>query len=131
MKLIFAEEDSVFGILVGLVLIGLSGKFIALPKIPFLFGIIFGFSLILSFLDVAAIFTRLHRHFMLTAMNAVNNAVDLILELVFIAYFFHFKIPFLTPLLEPLVTTPTALLYIGFFFVGINAFWIIIHPFTQ
>ena len=131
MKLLFEEEDCVFGILVGLVLIGLSGKFIHLPKISFLYGIIFGFSLVLSFLDLASLFTRLHHHFAITALNIANNAIDIVLELLFIAYFFSFKIPFLTPFLEPLATTPAALFYIGIFFLATNIFWVIIGFFIQ
>jgi len=131
MKLFFSNEDSVFGILIGVILIGLSGKLFNIPNIPILYGILFGLSLVLTVLDILAVFTALHRHFMITALNWINNVVDAVLELAFIAYFFKLNIPFISTVIVPHLSSPSNLFIIGIFFVVVSIFWLIAHPFID
>ena len=132
MKLIFAEEDSIFGIVIGLILVGLSGKYFGLPKnLDILWGILFCVSLILSFLDFFHSFSRIHRHISLVALHWITNVIDITLEITFVALFFNMNIPLVSTMTVPLFQDMAWLLYAGAWFVVSNVFWTIMYPFAE
>ena len=131
MKLIFPEEDSVFGIILGLIVLGLSGKYYKVPDLSLVYGIFFGISMLLTVADIFATFTRMHRHMAITVLNWLNNVADTVLDLAFISFFFKLNIPFITPTVVPYLASPSNLYIIGIFYVASNVFWIVLHPLTE
>src|SRR3989338_8389219 len=81
MKFWFEAEDCIIGVFVGLLIIGLSGKFIQLPKLNILLGFLFLVSLIFTILDVVYTFMDFGGHLALIVLLFINNIVDFIIEL--------------------------------------------------
>ena len=128
MKCLFEAEDSIIGIIVGLLFIGLSGVFFALPKFTydtFVWGGIFAISLIFTVLDVKHTFRDLSGHALLLVILLLNNAIDFVIELGMAAKMFGLNIPYITTYLTPYMESPMILLFIGVFFIGSSIFWMV------
>ncbi|MFH1275508.1 MAG: hypothetical protein ABIH82_00190 [Candidatus Woesearchaeota archaeon] len=131
MKLIFAEEDSVYGILMGVLIIGLSGKYFNVPDLPSVWGAMFCISLLFSALDFAHAFTRFSRHIGIVILHFANIVIDIVLEVSFISMFFKFEVPFISTMTVPLLQAPETLFIVGIFYVVSNVFWVVAFPMTQ
>jgi len=131
MKLIFAEEDCVYGILMGIIIVGLTGKYIKIPSWPIIYGIAFSISLILSFMDIAHSFSGMHRHPGIITLHWITIVIDMILEITFITFFFNIQIPFISTVLFSFIKNNTILFYIGVYFVVSNIFWTVASPLTD
>ncbi len=130
MKFLFDAEDCVFGLLVGYVLIGMSGIWYKLPAWPmWLWGIVFAVSLIFTLLDFANTVKELTHHPVLIALAFLNNVVDAVIELAMLAIAFSFTVPVLSPALNPYLTQPLWLMVAGIFIVVSSIFWFIMEMF--
>ena len=129
MKFLFESEDSIIGITVGIVLIGMSGLYFSLPKFAydnFVWGLLFAASLVFTLLDVKHTFSDIGGHHkLMLLLLLLNNAVDFIVELAMAGKMFAINIPYVTSFMNPYISNPTMLLYIGIFFVASSVFWLI------
>jgi len=134
MKLFFAQEDAAYGILVGLFIIGLSGRFYDISKIANIKIIpiaLFALSLFLTGLDIAHNITNLFGvHIIATSLLFINNLIDAAIEVGFLSLYTSIKVPVISNYLSYL-QDPVALFYIGVFFVVTNIIWILVYPMIQ
>ncbi|MBI5061876.1 MAG: hypothetical protein HZB67_06225 [Candidatus Aenigmarchaeota archaeon] len=124
MKILFEYEDCIYGIIIGVILIGLSGTFFTLPDYPMIWGALFGIAAILTILDVRHTFSDLSGHSVLIILALLNNIIDLILEIALTAKMFNLDIPYLSEQLNPYLNDPTMLAGIGTFFIVTSCLWI-------
>jgi hypothetical protein len=129
MKILFATEDSIYGILLAAIVLGLSGKYYNIPQLDILWGALFAIGIILTLFDIMHTFTDLSRHPIVLVGAFFNNLIDLILYVAFAAKMFVLNIPFLTQFMTSYITNPTYLFYIGAFLIITNVFWLVAWPF--
>ena len=128
MKFLFEAEDSIVGIIVGILLIGLSGMFFTLPDFlqnSLVLGIIFVVSLVFTLLDVKHTISDLRGHKLLLLALFLNNVIDFAIELALAASMFGFQVPYISATLDPYLADTTILLYIGIFFIASSIFWLV------
>ncbi len=132
MKFLFEAEDCVVGIIVGLILVGLSGRFFQLPGWNLLWGIIFIVSLIFTILDVTHTFTDFGGHILLIILLLLNNIIDFVIEIALAVKYLNLGItlPYVSQYM-PLLDNPLTLLILGIFFVASSIFWLITFPFMH
>jgi len=132
MKLLFSSEDCLVGLVVGAVLLGLSGKYYTLPEWNILWGILFLVSLIFTFFDVFHTFSDLPGHMFLTILLFLTNIVDFIFEVALSVKYLGLNItlPFISQYM-PLLEEPTVLFGLGVFFLASIVFWLIVTPFIS
>lgn len=125
MKLLDIAESTI-GVAVGLVLIGMSGMFFALPEFgSAAWGGLFAVSLVFTIWDFKNNLDNLSGHpFMLIGLF-LNNAIDFVIEAAMTGMMFGFSVPFISSALEPYLGDPTILLYAGVFFIVTSLFWLI------
>lgn len=133
MKLFHEIEDCIIGVIVGLILIGLSGKYFQLPEWNIIWGLIFVVSLIFTILDVFYTIMDFGGHFLLIILLFINNAVDFVIELALAIKYLGLEInlPLISEFIMPLLEEPTTLFFLGIFFVVSSIFWIIVFPFMK
>ncbi len=128
MKFLFESEDSIVGIIVGVVLVGMSGTFFSLTKFAydnFVWGALFAVSLVFTLLDVKHTFSDIGGHHKLMLLILLlNNAIDFIVELAMAGRMFAINVPYVSSFMNPYLSQ-TMLLYIGMFFVASSVFWLI------
>lgn len=132
MKFFHEIEDCIIGIIIGLLLIGLSGRYIQLPELNIIWGLLFIVSLVFTVLDVVYTFMDFGGHLLLIIILFVNNAIDLIIELALAIKYLNLEITLpLVSQFMPLLDNPTTLFIIGIFFIASSIFWMIVFPFMQ
>ncbi len=124
MKILFEYEDCIYGIIIGIILIGLSGMFFTLPDYPMVWGALFAIAAVLTILDVRHTFTDLSGHSGLIILALLNNIADFVIEIAITSKMFNFSIPYLSDALNPYLSDPTALVGIGAFFIVTSCLWI-------
>lgn len=124
MKLIFEAEDCIVGIGIGLLMIGLSGKYFTLPKLNYLWAIAFFVSFLLTIFDVVHTFSDLAFHPMLLVLLLANNIIDGIIEIALTAKYFGFTLGKVSTLLNPYFDKPEVMFIIGIFFIVSSVFWL-------
>jgi hypothetical protein len=129
MKILFATEDSIFGILLAAIVVGLSGKYFKLPTgLEYVWGALFAIGIILVLFDIIHTFTDLSRHPMVLIGSLINNILEGTIFVAFVSKFFNFTIPMLTTYAQPYISNPTYLFYIGAFLAVSNVIWLVIWP---
>ncbi len=131
MKLLFEAEDCLVGIGIGLLIVGLSGKYYTVPEWGVLWGIAFFFSFIMTILDVIHTFSDIGGHIVMLMILFINNAADAIIEIALAAKFLGFEIPRISAFLNPFLDRPEVMLGIGIFFIISSVFWLIYFPFMH
>src|SRR3989344_283752 len=107
MKFAFESEDSIVGIIVGLVLIGMSGNFFTLPAFPydtFVWGLLFLGSLLFTVLDVRHTLTDMKGHPLMLIGLFVNNVIDFVVEIAMAGMFLGFSVPYISQFMIPYLT---------------------------
>lgn len=132
MKFLFEAEDCVVGIIVGLILVGLSGRFFQLPEWNLLWGLLFLVSLIFTILDVLHTFRDFGGHILLTILLLLNNIIDFVIEIALAVKYLDLGItlPYISQYM-PLLDNPLTLLVLGIFFVASSILWLVIYPFMH
>jgi len=126
MKFIHEYEDCIVGLLVGIIIIGLSGMYFRLPAFPtYVWGAVMVASLLFTIFDLRHTFKELKTHRIVLILLLLNNAVDLVLEAGLAAYLFRVNIPYISYYLNPYFAQAQMLFYIGMFFIGSSVLWII------
>jgi hypothetical protein len=125
MKFIHQDEDSVLGLGIGILLIGLSGNFFSVPKNDTLWAIVLVVSFAFTLFDLRNTFSKMKSlHSGVLLMTLLNNLIDAIFEIGIACYLFRFNAPFISAYLNPYLTQPQSWLYIGLFFLVSSAFWL-------
>ncbi len=119
MKL-FGYEDMIAGILLGIIMIGASGKFFILPYNELLLKIFLFLFLLLAILDVIHEIRTLEEGFFWTIFAVVWNLVEIILVVGYIAEIF--ELPFEIIPMIPLVGV-VGILGVGIFLILGNVMW--------
>tara|TARA_B100001971_G_scaffold205655_1_gene223416 strand:- start:1257 stop:1718 length:462 start_codon:yes stop_codon:yes gene_type:complete len=128
MKFLHEIEDCIIGIIVGLILIGLSGYYFSLPGWGNLWGFIFIVSAFFTVLDVINTLKDLGGHLLALIALLLNNFIDIVLEVALAGMYLGFSIPYISDFINPFLEDPLYLLIIGIFFVVSSIFWIIASP---
>ena len=129
MKLAFEAEDAIIGIVCGLLLLGLTGRFFSLKLNDYVYVIAFAALIIFIFLDIINEFRDLTTHFGLIMLSILHNLIDLVISLAFISHFTGWNIPYITPILVPYLQNESIIAGIGIFLVVSNAIWLLTMPF--
>ena len=129
MKFLFEFEDAVVGIICGLLLIGLTGRFFSLKLSNTIYLIAFIIFAISIVLDIIFEFSDLKVHFNFTILSLIHSIADLIIALAFISHFSGFDVPYITSNLVPYLQNEVAIFYIGIFLVAGNTIWLLLYPF--
>ena len=128
MKLIHEYEDCFIGILIGVLLIGLSERYLTLPDLAIVWGIAFIISAIFTILDIFHTISDLGNKIFPLFILFLNHIIDIALELALAGFYFNFNIPYLSDFLNPYLADPFYLFIMGIFFVVSSLFWIIATP---
>ena len=131
MKLLFAAEDTIIGIICGLLLIGFTGRFFSLRLSDIIYVIafvIYGFFILL---DIFNEIKDLTTHFGFILFSLLHSLVDLGIALAVISNFSGWNIPYITPNLVPYLQNSDVVFYAGAFLVVGNAIWLILYPFLD
>ena len=131
MKLTFAAEDTIVGIVCGLLLIGFTGKFFNLKLNNFLYVIAFIVYVFFILLDLVNEIKDLTTHFGFIVFSILHSLADLAIALAIVSYFSKWNIPYITSTLVPLIQSEAMLFYAGVFLVIGNAIWLILYPFLD
>ena len=94
MKLFFEFEDAIIGVICGLLLIGLTGRFFSLKFNNFVYMVIFIIFVVAIVLDLIFEFSNLKVQFAFTIVSIIHSIVDLVIALAFISYFSGFNMPY-------------------------------------
>ncbi len=129
MKFLFEFEDAVVGVICGLLLIGLTGRFFSLKLSNTIYLIAFIIFAISIVLDIFFEFSDLRVHFGFTILSLIHSIADLIIALALISHFSGFSIPFITTNLMPYLQNEVVIFWLGIFLVAGNAVWLLLYPF--
>lgn len=129
MKFLFEFEDAIVGIICGLLLIGLTGRFFSLKLSNTIYLIAFVIFAISIILDIIFEFSDLKVHFNFTIASLIHSIADFIIALAFISHFSGFNLPFITVNLVPYLQNEIAIFWLGVFLVAGNAVWLLLYPF--
>ena len=128
MKLTLAVEDCIVGAVMGILIIGFSGKFysLVLPNLIYVLGfLVFALFIVLDLINEIASFSG---SFGMVFLTFAHNIVDVVLTLAFLSKFAGFTLPYITEFLVPILSTPEGLFYSGAFLVVANGIWIVTAP---
>lgn len=128
MKFFHEIEDCIIGIIVGVIIVGISGYYFSVPEWDTLWGFIFGVSALFTIFDVVNTLKELSGHAFALFILFLNNLVDIILEIVLAGKYLGFEIPYLSNLINPFLEEPSYVLIIGLFFIISSIFWVIASP---
>ncbi len=131
MKLIFAAEDTIIGIICGLLLIGFTGRLFSLKLNNFLYVIAFIAYAVFILLDIINEIRDLTTHFGFIVFSLAHSLVDLGIALAVISHFSKLNIPYITSALVPYLQNEAVIFYAGIFLVIGNIVWLILYPFLD
>ena len=131
MKLTFAAEDTIVGIVCGLLLIGLTGRYFSLKLADILYVIAFIIYGIFILLDIVNEFSDLTTHMGFIIFSLLHSLVDLVIALTFISYFTKWGIPYIASTLAPLLQNESFIFGIGVYLVIGNVIWLCLYPFLD
>ncbi len=130
MKSPIVIEDLAIGVICGLLLVGLTGKFFSLELPPMAYAAAFMIYPVFILLDIIHEFSDLTTHAGFIFLSISHNIIDMAISLSFVSYFTKWNIPYITSLLVPYLQDEIMIYYAGTFLVVSNAIWIVIYPFT-
>lgn len=128
MKLTFDAEDAIIGMAVGLLVLGLSGKYYTLELNKWVYIIAAVVFAVFIVLDILNEFITFESHPLTIGILVVHNVIDMAICAALFSKFSGYAIPFITEKFVPYLSDPTALFYIGAFLVVGNALWLVTLP---
>ena len=131
MKLIFAAEDTVVGIICGLLLVGFTGTFFSLKLSDIVYVVAFIIYSFFILLDVFNEVRDLTTHFGFIMFSLLHSFVDLLIAITAISHFSGWSIPFITSVFVPYLQNESTIFYAGIFLVVGNVIWLILYPFLD
>ncbi len=131
MKLIFAAEDTIIGIICGILLIGLAGRFFEL-KLPDNFYLIaFIIYSVAILMDIVNEARDLTTHFGFILFSLIHSFVDLAIALAFVSHFSSWNMPIITSTIVPYLASQSIIFGIGAYLVIGNVVWLALYPFLD
>lgn len=131
MKLTFAAEDTIIGIICGILLIGLTGRFFSLKLADILYVIAFIIYILFILLDIVNEISDLTTHFGFMVFSLLHSLADLVIAIAFISHFSKWDIPYITPTFVPYLQNEAVIFGLGIFLVAGNVIWLILYPFLD
>ena len=131
MKVLFAAEDTIIGIICGLLLIGFTGRFFSFKLSDILYIIAFTVYAFFILLDIFNELRDLTTHFGFIAFSLAHSIMDLGIAVTFISHFSGWSIPYITSTFVPYLQNEANMYYAGIFLVIGNAIWLILYPFLD
>ncbi|MBI2657276.1 hypothetical protein HYX08_01125 [Candidatus Woesearchaeota archaeon] len=131
MKFTFAAEDTIIGIICGLLLIGLTGRFFSLKLSNIVYVLAFIAYIIFLLLDIVNEAKDLTTHFGFIVFSLAHSIVDLGIAAAFVSYFSGWNIPYVTANFVPYLKNEALIFYAGMFLVIGNVIWLILYPFLD
>ena len=131
MKLAFAAEDTVAGIICGLLIVGFTGRFFSLKLPNIIYAIAFAIYAIFIVLDIINELSDLSTHFGFIAFSILHGLTDLLISLTFISYFSKLNIPLITSKLVPILQNESFIFGIGAYLIIGNTIWLVLYPFLD
>ena len=131
MKMIFEAEDAIVGVICGLLVLGLTGKYFSLKLPPFVYVIAFGILIFFILLDLVNEVKDLSTHLGLIILSIIHNLIDLVIAFGFISYFTKWNIPYITVSLVPYLQNEIVLYWVAMFLVAGNVICFFIFPFAS
>ncbi len=131
MKLIFAAEDTVIGIICGLLLIGLTGRFFSLKLSDAVYMAAFAIYAVFILLDIVNELRDLTTHFGFIVFSLLHSLADLVIALAFISHFSKWEIPYITSTFAPYLQNENTIFWLGIYLVIGNIVWIVLYPFLD
>lgn len=134
MKFTFAAEDTIVGIICGLLLIGYTGRFFSLKLSSILYVIAF---IVYAFFIVLDIFNEIRdltTHFGFIILSLIHSFADLLIAFSLVSFFSGWKIPYITKTFVPYLQGESAvgvIFGVGVFLVAGNAIWLMMYPFLD
>lgn len=124
MKLLYELEDSVVGIIVGILILMYAGLVsFKLPYFEFAFPAAIIIFLVMNLLDVVYFIKDMHENLKLSLISFVINIVDILINLGFLSLLFRVQIPFISEKINPLINEQTMPL-IACYLIFVNFIWI-------
>lgn len=124
MKLFYELEDSVVGIIAGILMLAYSGIVkVDIPYLDIAFPLVLGIFLILNLLDIKHFLKDLHENVKLSLISFVINIVDIIINLAFLSKMFSVELPFISEKIWPYTTTQYVPL-VASYLIFVNIIWI-------
>jgi uncharacterized membrane protein len=124
MKLFYELEDSVVGIIAGVLLLSYSGIVkIQVPYMDIVLPTVLGVFLVMNVLDVKHFLKDMHENVKLSLVSFAINIIDIVINLAFISKMLSIELPFISDVVWPYTSTqyvPVAASYIIF----VNIIWI-------
>ena len=131
MKLLFAAEDTIIGIICGLLLIGFTGRFFSLKLSGTLYLIAFIIYAFFILLDIFNEIRDLTTHFGFIVFSLLHSFMDLGISITFISHFSGWEIPYITATFVPYLQNEAMIFYAGMFLVIGNVIWLVLYPFLD
>ena len=134
MKFTFAAEDTIIGIICGLLLIGYTGRYFSFKLSNILYVVAFIAYVFFLILDIFNEIRDLTTHFGFILFSLIHSLVDLIIAFTLISFFSGWNIPYITSTLVPYLKGDAAIsliFWIGIFLVVGNVIWLILYPFLD
>lgn len=131
MKFIFAAEDTIIGIICGLLLIGYTEKYFSLKLGGITYAIIFLIYTFFILLDIVNEVKDLTTHFGFIVFSILHSLADLAIALAVSSHFSGFNIPYITALIVPYLASQDMMFFTGAFLLIGNVIWLILYPFLD
>lgn len=129
MKLAIEAEDSIIGIICGLLLLGLTGTFFTLKLSNIVYAVAFIVFAIFILLDFVNELRWIAEYFKIVILSMIHNLVDLAVSLAFISHFTGWNIPYISAALVPYLQNEQFIMWAGMFLAVTNAIWLVTLPF--
>lgn len=129
MKLIFASEDCIVGIIFGALILALSEKWFKIASAKTFLIIVIPIFMIFIVLDIFWEFSELGRHFAFIGASMLQNIFDFVLCIGFYSLFFSFPVPIIGSYTSYLANS-AVLYYLGLFEIISHIVWLVLTPFN-
>lgn len=131
MKLLFAAEDTIIGIICGLLLFGFTGRFFSLKLADSVYVIAFMVYAFFILLDIFNELRDLTTHFGFIMFSLAHSIADLLISLTFISFFGKWDIPYISSVFVPYLQNESYIFGAGLFLVIGNVIWLAMYPFLD
>lgn len=129
MKIAIEAEDSIIGIVCGLLLLGLTGTFFTLKLSNIVYAMFFIIFIIFIILDLINEIRWLASYFKIVLLSMLHNLADLAIALAFVSHFTGYNIPAITSRLVPYLQNDQIIMWAGIFLAVTNTIWLVTLPF--
>ena len=131
MKLTFAAEDTVVGIICGLLVVEFTGRFFSLKLPDIAYAGAFSVYIIFILLDIVNELKDLTTHFGFIVFSLMHGLVDLVISATLVSHFSKWNLPLVTSYFVPFLQNESFIFGIGAYLVIGNFIWLCLYPFLD